>query len=295
MAKKKVTEKEKGFLTEEEKKELVAQIKEAEKEPKKIVAIVGTADTIKFTPWLDEKIDIFVVGSCVNHPEFKRADRIIEMHHPKLWEGNPPKGEGVSTNYNHHDCPIYMNDSTYTHVFPKAVPYPLKEIVEHFRLLELHGIFDRELLKKYFGEVVNLRDKLYFTNSLAYMIALVVYEKQALGMPWEQIEFYGVHMAGGEEYAFERSCVEYWLGHAHAAGIRTVIPDDSDLMKSGYLYGYEEEGYFTKDLTERKKNLDKSVEEYRERAMNALEAQRFLEGGKNVYDFMYTRNDRRRQ
>ena len=283
--------KKKTVVTNQMKEEIQRQIAEAEK-PKTRVAILGTADSMQFTPWGDKDLEIFPVGSCVPHPEFKRADRILEMHHPHLWE--PERGTKVpSTMYNHWNCPIYMNDDCYTNVFPKAIPYPLKDIVEHFKLLELMGIPNRELLKKWFGEEVNFREKVYFTNSMAYMIALIVYEKH-LGHPWEQIEFYGVHMAGGEEYAFERSCVEYWIGHAHAAGIRTVIPDDSDLLKSAYLYGYEEEGFYTKDLTRRKKTLDESILKQTDETQESIQKLKFLEGGKNLMDFFYGRNDRRR-
>ncbi len=277
----------KRVITEEQKKAMIEQI-----ETKKVVAILGTADTMKYTPWQDKSIDIFAVGSCVMHPEVKRLDRILEIHHQFLWEKE--KDGKVTNKYNHWDCPIYMNDDCYTDSFPKAVVYPLKEIIEHFKIMELYGIPGRELLKKYFSENVNLREKVYFTNSIAYMVALVVYEKQALGKPWEQIEFYGVHMAGGEEYAFEKSCVEYWLAWAHAAGIRTVIPEDSDLMKSGYLYGYEEEGYYTKDIAIRKKNVDEAYIKQQAKAREESEKARILEGCKNVWDYQNTRNDRRR-
>ena len=47
---------------------------------KKRVAILGTADTIVYTPWLDPELEIWAVGSCVNHQEFKRCDRLFEMH-----------------------------------------------------------------------------------------------------------------------------------------------------------------------------------------------------------------------
>jgi hypothetical protein len=65
----------------------------------------------------------------------------------------------------------------------------------------------------------------YFTSSIAYMIALAVYEG------FEEIHLYGVDMPSETEYYHERPCVEFWLGYAHRQGIRVMLPEDCPLLK----------------------------------------------------------------
>jgi len=50
-------------------------------------------------------------------------------------------------------------------------------------------------------------------------------------------------MAAGEEFEYQRSSVEYYIGLAEALGFRTYIPPTSDILKTPRRYGYE--GAFT--------------------------------------------------
>ena len=76
---------------------------------------------------------------------------------------------------------------------------------------------------------------LYFTSSVSYMLALAI----ARGARW--IGLYGIDMACGSEYYHQRACCEYLIGLAVGSGITVDIPKDSALLKSRWLYGYDED------------------------------------------------------
>ena len=76
----------------------------------------------------------------------------------------------------------------------------------------------------------------YWTNCPAWMIGM------AIAMGFEEIGVVGVDMAMDTEYATQRPCCEHWLGFARGKGIKTWVPELSDLMKSVGLYGYKDEG-----------------------------------------------------
>ena len=80
----------------------------------------------------------------------------------------------------------------------------------------------------------------YFTNSISYMLAL------AILMGYDGLSVFGVDMAqsglpGQGEYGAQRPSCEFFLGAAMAHGIQVYIPDGSDLLKSGHLYGFEDD------------------------------------------------------
>lgn len=76
----------------------------------------------------------------------------------------------------------------------------------------------------------------YFTNCPAYMVAY------AILLGFKEIMVVGVDMAQESEYYTQRTCMEYWLGRAEGAGIKTGVPDNSDLLKCVGLYGYNDDG-----------------------------------------------------
>jgi len=117
-------------------------------------------------------------------------------------------------------CPVYMQllnplvpgDIQFVKdlhaIVPNAVPFPLKQIVEQF------------------GP--------YFTNTVSWEIALAISEG------YKEIRVYGVDMAVDTEYHWQRPSCEYFLGLALGRGIKIWIPDSCDLLKSRFLYGFQE-------------------------------------------------------
>lgn len=90
-------------------------------------------------------------------------------------------------------------------------------------------------------EVVKRFGRKYFCSSVAYMIPMAImciedYPQQFL----PRIGLWGCDMQLTSDWAKERACVEYWLGRAEERGIEIVAPDESPILKSLYLYGYEQ-------------------------------------------------------
>lgn len=88
--------------------------------------------------------------------------------------------------------------------------YPLRDIVE------------------YFGTD-------YFSNTVDYALALAIFEG------FKEIDLYGVNMANGTEYAYQKPGVDFWCGMAMGKGVKVrVFGEHSTIMKTrdGKLYGY---------------------------------------------------------
>ena len=88
--------------------------------------------------------------------------------------------------------------------------YPLKEIIKEFQTD-------------------------YFSNTVAYMIALAIYTG------YDEIDLYGVNQEIGSEYIFEKGGVEYWLGIAKGRGINIAVHGERShvlLTQSKQMYGF---------------------------------------------------------
>lgn len=132
----------------------------------------------------------------------------------------------------------------------------------------------------------------YFTSSIAYILGFLFMSEDV-----EEISIYGVDLTAKEEYQEQRPCVEYLLGRLEGKGIKISIPKKSALLKSNYLYGYEnkpqgileldyfvsrQEGLFQErnELLNQAKRLDGAIRENEQHIANYQKIQRggsFLE------------------
>ena len=73
----------------------------------------------------------------------------------------------------------------------------------------------------------------YFTNSIAYMIAYAIHKGAT------EIDMYGVALVVPEEYAYQRPCIEFWIGYALAKGIKVKVYGYTTIecFKNLELYG----------------------------------------------------------
>ena len=108
--------------------------------------------------------------------------------------------------------------------------------------------FPKEEIMRVFGR--------YFTNSISWEIALAIYEG------FGTIYLYGVDMAQDSEYSFERPSVEYFLGWARGRGINLVIPEKSDLLKTLYLYPFEDSAPFRAKCIARMQELKERIQQH---------------------------------
>jgi hypothetical protein len=108
------------------------------------------------------------------------------------------------------DCPVYMFEKY--NIVPNAVKFPYGKLIQEF------------------GE--------YFNNTISWLIAFAMHEG------FKEIHIYGVDMATNavdSEYAKQRPSCEFWLGVAVGRGIKIEIPDASDLLKTRFMYGFDDD------------------------------------------------------
>ena len=173
------------------------------------VAIVGSHPATSRTFDFDRTdCDIWVFNEALATDWCTRADAVFQMHKPVIWRSTQNRNDT-----NHYkwlssgDTPtIYMIDQ-YDDV-PKSERYPLNEIISTFPTA-----------------------KQYFTSSVAYALALAVYQGYKI------IEVYGIEMETGTEYSHQRTGVAYWCGFAEGQGI--FVDYHSPQFFTAPLYGYE--------------------------------------------------------
>jgi hypothetical protein len=172
----------------------------------KKVAILGLASHYKDAPFYDDDIEIWILNDM--YDLVPRYDRLFEMHDISFVK----KYFTRTTNTFHYDNLINIDKTVYMQdrqeEIKNSIKYPLEE------------------MKSLYGE--------YFTNSVSYMLALAIEEG------FDEIQLYGVDMAVNSEYKEQRPSCEYFIGIAKGKGINVVISQKSDLLKSNYLYGYEQ-------------------------------------------------------
>lgn len=189
-------------------------------EPKqeKKVAIVGCSDSKMLAPFDDPEFEIWGVNNL--YPHIPRATRWFEIHElthdgkQHLRRGkNEFRGQSVDDYLENlgkwakeQDCTIYTQRKWDN--MPTSTPYPLQEMLSRF------------------GN--------YFTNSISYELALAIAEG------FTEIHVYGVDMAVDTEYHHQRPSCEFFLGIAAGLGIKIHIPQEADLLKTRFLYGFDE-------------------------------------------------------
>jgi hypothetical protein len=189
------------------------------------VAIVGFAYTTRdLAPYDDPSYEIwglneeYIIGSLQTKDGLPRWDRWFQMHqrwdftrlnngqdpqHFEWLQAQRPESEG--------GFPIYMQ-ARWDDI-PASVPLDLDKLIAY----SMGGPIGEE------G---------YYTNSIAIMIA------QAVLWGFKRIELYGVEMASGTEWAYQKPCTEYHVGLARAHGAKVIFPETCQITKAK-IYGWE--------------------------------------------------------
>jgi hypothetical protein len=174
------------------------------------LGIIGMARTSRSdAPYDDYSWDLFGLNEALPMPWFKRKDPTAWFQiHPKfdfcrLQNRNDPKHwQWLQED---HPFPIFMQYDFRD--VPSAVRYPLEEV------MDLGGM--------------------YLTSTPAMMLALGIL------MGYKTIGIWGVEMQHDSEYAYQKPCMEYWLGIAKGLGIEVYLPPNCALLR-GNLYAYED-------------------------------------------------------
>lgn len=208
--------------------------------PRKKVAIVGFAETTRMeAPFNDPTFEIWGLNEL--YLAIPRADRWFEIHA----ENNIKNSFRDARHWEWlKGCqiPVYMTKK-YKEIKSCKV-YPIK------------------LMIRLFGPI--------FSSSIAEMMAMAIYEG------FNEIHLYGVDMAMNKEYGAQKSGCEYFIGLAVGLGIKTYIPVNSDLMKVGFQYGYDDPTEFSIKLKQ------KHVELIRKKAAAAQAEREAHDGGQRL-------------
>ena len=185
------------------------------------VCIVGFASSSKdLIPWDREEWEFWGENA---HMGLQKADRWFDMHKREVIDNHP--NEVYLPWLQRQSMPVYMQEPHKD--IPGSVRYPLGRMIKRFSP--------------------------YFTNSIAYMLALAIdmltplavkanaammNGKQPEAIP--EIGLYGVDMLLESEYQYQRPCCEYFVGIAMGLGIKVHLPVPSALLKSNHFYGYQD-------------------------------------------------------
>lgn len=189
-----------------------------EKEMKKKLCILGTAWSCKDAPYDDPDFDFWGVAHCLMLPQIKKMDAVFEVHLKSIWEKeiNPMTNKPIIMSANDR------NDVKT--VFLHNVDSEISKSVE----------FPRDELEKKYKKYIPESDMFYATNSIVWMIIL------GIEYGYQEIHMYGVHLECDQEWAFERPCVEFWMGIAAGMGIKINVATAADVCRGSHIYGYAE-------------------------------------------------------
>jgi hypothetical protein len=220
---------------------------------RKKVAIIGFTPTRNLAPYQNDDYDIWCLNDLFE--SLPRYDRVYQIHDRQSIDTHTTRGEKVTyiKRLRELGCPIYMIEG-YPDI-PNSHAFPLDDIIKHFGCA-------------------------YFTNSISYMIAHAIYEHDTIG-PLEDLHIYGVDMAVGTEFVNQRPSCEYWLGLAAGRGIRIYLPNESDLLKARFLYGFErdKEEAFNKKCASSVKMMNERLGMARKQERELQDAACKYEGG----------------
>ena len=225
---------------------------------KRKVAIVGFSNTRDQAPFDNKDYEIWTVNNL--HQFVPRQDRIFEIHQRWTWDGQlhgKPADEHVKFM---QTCVIPVYNCQVFPDIPTSIRYPIELMTEEFGMPRA-GFTNPD------------HKDGYWTNSISMMIALAIYEK------FDVIEVYGVDMAVGTEYNEQRPSCEYYLGIARGRGIEVRLPAECDLVKSRYIYGFEDDKIHAWEL-----KVKKTVSEMQKRKYESDNAARANQSVSDKYE-----------
>lgn len=220
----------------------------------KKLAIVGTApSSLHLAPYNDTDYEIWGLGGVygyIDFPNISNITRWFDIH--SLDEVHKVYSDDFLRELT---IPIFMQEKFAE--CPTSVEYPLEEVLRRF-------------------------PRRYFTNTVSWMLALAICEG------YEDISVYGVDMSQGTEYASQRPSCEYFLGYAEGMGINIYLPQESDLLKTPFLYGFEDEkqDFMRSKLLAKKAEYEAKKAEYQRQIEQATAALNTYDGA--LQDVEYT-------
>jgi hypothetical protein len=155
-----------------------------------------------------------------------RVDAWFELHSlDRKWvPGNEPY---ISVLQKHPRVYVAVEDER----LPNGIIYPKDQILAKYP--EFHHTF--------------------FSSSVAWMMALAIEQKP------DEIGLWGIDMAAGEEYEYQRPGCHYWMGVAEELGINIVVPPQSDIVELHPLYAFKEQWRSYWKMRAREEEIDARI------------------------------------
>lgn len=217
--------------------------KNAEKKVGRKIAIVARAPSSRYqAPFADESVEIWTLSPMgpPNFHDLPRFDRWYELHNP------------IEKNV---ECPGYIDwmasqgDKVWLRAphpkMPQANVFPIAYVLEHFQ---------RGFANKF----------RYYNNSVSLMMAQCIWELEseaAVGR-FGEMALYGVDMCQNSEYGTQRPSCEVFIGWAAGAGIRVIVPEVCDMLKTLRIYGIEDKTAYEAKLEAHGAELANRLEQH---------------------------------
>ncbi len=229
----------------------------------KKLAIIGTApSSIHLAPYNNPDYELWGLNGVYTMIDFKNINnftRWFDIHSIETIQKAPRNTKYNFGNYiewlQNLTIPVFMQEK-YEEI-PTALKYPKEEVLARF-------------------------PRRYFTNTVSWMIALAIYEG------YEDISVFGVDMCTVGEYASQRPSCEYFIGYAEGLGIKFYLPDESDLLKTPFLYGFEDEkrDFMRAKLLAKKAEYEQKKAEFQQQANQATAALNTYDGALQDVEYM---------
>jgi hypothetical protein len=189
----------------------------------RVLALLGFSGLTRDGIYTSRADEVWAVNTELQEPDPKiapRITRLFDMHLPEYYSSNV--FHSGSRERKHKDW-LFDTKHEYEVVMLEKEPDIHNSITYPFEAVTNMGSFAT------FGGEEPVE---YATSSLAYMLALAIYED------WDMIEIYGYDVGNDTEYYYQRPCIERWLGIAEGRGIKVWLHRKSLLLgKASELYG----------------------------------------------------------
>lgn len=241
----------------------MAEVKLGPDEADKIAIVGSSASSTLLAPF-DDKTWAIWGTSPSTWAQFngRRADVWFELHRWLPYEPAQANAPGVRPWFS-PEFRQFLREFKGHAVFmtelhpdiPKCVQFPYK------MLLEKHGPY-------------------HFTSSVAWMLAMAIEQMpKAIGM-------FGIDMAAGSEWAYQRPACQHFIGLAKQLGIEVILPPESDLMRPTTMYGIGEHNLRHIRLAERIKECEQRKQALQQQAQAATFGLQQIEGELLAYNYM---------
>lgn len=199
------------------------------------VAIVGFAtESMGAAPWENEECEIWILNMLHHH--VPRWDRLWEMHDRACVEAESHEKE--------QERLVERGGMRHIDVLKAETTRPIYTVTQ-WPDVPMSREFPHDAVKAYaWQRCAKLEESPYFTSTFAHMLLYAIIgivERRTdrnVPEPGEAIWLAGIEMLNGEEYAYQRSCAEFYAGWVLGAGIELHIPARSALLESDGVYGY---------------------------------------------------------